>query len=249
MDIVKEVWKDVKDYEGLYEVSDHGNVRVKDREVISRWGTEYVRPEKILSPDIDKDGYCVASLRKDSINKRFKIHRLVAMTFIPNPENKPTVNHKNGIKDDNCITNLEWMNHKEQRKHAEETGLFKVVRGTQCRTSKLNEEKVREIKRLLFESDLTQKQIADKFEVSPGRITEIKNGKSWKHVQVDYDYTKRNENKGLSRESNPSTKLPTEQVQEINKILEEKTLSQREIAKLYNVSQSLIGYLNKKRKS
>lgn len=98
-----EKWRSIVGYEGKYEVSNYGNVRSVDR--IDR--TNHFRKGKILTLRTDKDGYKIAVL-SNGIHKFLKVHRLVAIAFIPNPENLPEVNHKNEVKDDNFIDNLEW---------------------------------------------------------------------------------------------------------------------------------------------
>lgn len=106
---MKEIWKEIKDYEGLYLVSNFGNVKSLDRfKVNDKFGNGYINKGRILKPRLNiKNGYCYVSLRGKT-NKYCAIHRLVAETFIPNPENKPCVNHKNEIKTDNRVENLEW---------------------------------------------------------------------------------------------------------------------------------------------
>lgn len=113
------------------------------------------------------------------------VHRMVASTFIPNPENKPCVNHKNGIKTDNNVTNLEWCTYAENNKHALDTGLNKLPEGEKHWNSKLNESNVIEIKRLLKESNLTHQQISEMFSVSRGTISCIFDGATWKHIPND----------------------------------------------------------------
>jgi hypothetical protein len=100
-----EIWKPIKDYEGLYEVSNLGRVK----------SLNYNRTKKegMLKLFEDKDGYLMVNLSKDKITYQFKIHRLVAETFIPNPENKPCVDHINTIKNDNRVENLRWVSCKE----------------------------------------------------------------------------------------------------------------------------------------
>lgn len=100
-----EHWKDIKGYEGLYQVSDLGNFRSVDR-------ISHGRRLKGLNRKVTvnkRTGYCYASLCKDGIVKNCLVHRLVAEAFIDNPENKATVNHINENKQDNRAVNLEWM--------------------------------------------------------------------------------------------------------------------------------------------
>lgn len=101
-----EIWKDIKGYEGLYQVSDKGNVRSLDRVLDN--GRKY--PGKILLQNENNCGYFRVTLSKCGKTKRFFVHRLVAQVFIPNPENKPTVNHIDEFaKHNNGIDNLCWM--------------------------------------------------------------------------------------------------------------------------------------------
>lgn len=103
---MQEIWKDIKGYEGKYQVSNTGKVRSLN---YRRWGV--VRE---LKPRIEKtdDGYLSVMLHKNSIGKVFKIHRLVAQAFIPNPNNYPEVNHIDENKQNNNVLNLEWCDHK-----------------------------------------------------------------------------------------------------------------------------------------
>lgn len=99
-----EVWKDVPGYEGLYKVSSYGKVMSLKKNLFGK----YVDCEKLLTPSEDKDGYLRLSLVKDKKEKKFMVHRLVAMAFIDNPENLPQINHKDEIKTNNSVDNLEW---------------------------------------------------------------------------------------------------------------------------------------------
>ena len=102
-----EIWKDIAGYEGLYQVSNLGRVK------------RYYKnsKEKILKPRSNKDGYLRVVLYKEGKSKQYLVHRLVAQAFIPNPDNKPQVNHKDEDKTNNKVENLEWMTCKENNNH------------------------------------------------------------------------------------------------------------------------------------
>lgn len=109
--------KDIKGFEGLYMISSDG-------EVLS-----FYKNGKILKHGIDKEGYHSVILFKNNKNYYFKVHRLVAMAFISNPENKPQVNHKDGNKSNNSINNLEWATGSENQRHAVANGLRVMPKG------------------------------------------------------------------------------------------------------------------------
>lgn len=114
---MSEIWKSIKGFENLYEVSNLGNVRSLDRVVShERFGT-YKRKGNLLKQAFDK-GYLFVRLYNETENKIIRTHRLVAETFITNPEKKRTVNHINGIKSDNRVCNLEWNTYSENLKHS-----------------------------------------------------------------------------------------------------------------------------------
>lgn len=102
---MQEIWKDIVGYEGLYQVSSNGVIRSLNYRGTSK--------EKILKPRLSSSGYYQVTLFKNGERKDFNVHRLVAMAFIPNPENKGCVDHINGIKVDNRAENLRWATYKE----------------------------------------------------------------------------------------------------------------------------------------
>lgn len=104
-----EIWKDIAGYEGLYQVSNYGNVRSLS------WSRRGIVRNLYLKKQ--NRGYCHVELAKDGIRKAFTVHRLVAEAFIPNPNNYPTVNHKDEDKTNNAVTNLEWCTHSQNMGH------------------------------------------------------------------------------------------------------------------------------------
>lgn len=103
---MQEIWKDIEEFEGLYQVSNFG--RVKSFRQSSRFGKP---KEFILKPTLINSGYHVVTLYSKNKRKKIQVHRLVAITFIPNPENFPCVNHKDENKLNNNLENLEWCSY------------------------------------------------------------------------------------------------------------------------------------------
>ena len=128
----KEIWKPIKDFESSYEVSNLGNVRSIDRYVEyigtnqthKKMNMKQFKKGKILIPALHKNGYFFVALPK----KQKSIHRLVAETFIPNPNNLPQINHKDGNKKNNNVKNLEWCNQSYNTQHAYDNNLIKHYR-------------------------------------------------------------------------------------------------------------------------
>lgn len=119
----KELWKDVKGYEGLYQVSNAGRVRAFKSQAILKEQVDHRNRKKIMLHDKGKRKNC-------------SVHRLVALAFIENPENYPEINHKDGNTWNNRVENLEWCNHSYNAKHAYHTGLLRTIRGRNEKSKK-----------------------------------------------------------------------------------------------------------------
>lgn len=125
--MINEVWKPIKGYEGVYEISSFGRVKSLDRTIRHTGclgGKNKLRKEGMIRKcGKNTNGYPSVTITFNSREKTRAVHRFVAEAFLPNPQNKFTVNHKNGIKTDNRVENLEWMTQTENIRHAFKTGL------------------------------------------------------------------------------------------------------------------------------
>lgn len=121
----KEIFISIKGFEGLYEISNMGQVKSLEKYFKAGSGKTALCKvdEKIYSLSVGSNGYQTVNLYNNGFRKGYTVHRLVAMHFIPNPENKRCVNHINGDKTDNRVLNLEWATHSENNKHAFLSGL------------------------------------------------------------------------------------------------------------------------------
>ena len=119
----KEIWKDIPNYEGLYQASNLGRIKSLPKYKHYNNGRVDFLKERILILKTHNKYKCV-NLYKNKVQKTFGVHRLISMCFIDNPLNKKCINHKNFIKDDNRIENLEWVTHRENNKHFNESKNF-----------------------------------------------------------------------------------------------------------------------------
>lgn len=125
---MKEEWKPIKGYEEVYEVSNLGLVRRKKKTNSGDVGS-------LLRKTLDKNGYERVCLCKNGTSKRYSLHRIVAENFLDG--NGEDVNHIDGNKSNNCVSNLEWCTHKENMEKAVQTGLIKTKRVRQCINGKV----------------------------------------------------------------------------------------------------------------
>jgi len=179
-DLDGEIWKSVLGHEGFYSVSNRKRVKSLYRNIVKADGKKYTHLEKILSIKISKQGYNQLKIRDENGRKTVKLYRLVAEAFIPNPDNKPCVNHINGIKTDDRVENLEWTTYSENAQHAWDTGLNTRRIGELNKSSKLKENQVLEI--LKNNRKLTRIELSKEYNVSKTLIDKIVQRKVWQHL-------------------------------------------------------------------
>jgi len=166
-----EEWREIDGFNGRYQVSNLG--RVRNKNIIMKAfmgfgsGGEYFR---------------IALVHPENGQKKHPVHRLVAKAFIPNPDNKPFINHKNCIRNDNRVSNLEWCTQSENVQHAVKAGRYRPPLGEKSLSSKLTNAQVVEIKKQLNEGILSMYRIAKNFGVHKVTIFDIKYGNTWKHI-------------------------------------------------------------------
>jgi hypothetical protein len=165
-----EIWKSIEGFDGIYEVSNLGRVKSLKR--------KYSDDDKIRKFSISK-GYIRYYLSINAITKPFSAHRLVALAFIHNPENKPQVNHIDGNKLNNRVDNLEWVTSSENQNHALKTGLIIPNCGQNHYRKKLTDKDVLEIRN----SNLSESKLSLQYKINRATIGKIKRLESWKHLK------------------------------------------------------------------
>lgn len=182
---MEEIWKDIEDFEEYYQVSNRGRVKSLFREVPSsnKNNKTNIYPEIIRKQSMRR-GYFNSVLCKKNVLKNRPTHRLVATAFIPNPENKPQVNHIDGNKLNNNAGNLEWATAKENRQHSIKNKLQEGIKGEDNWNSKLKESEVIEILQIHKMYGVKHRVIAKEYGVSGAVVSNILNRKIWKHIQI-----------------------------------------------------------------
>jgi hypothetical protein len=173
MDVLKEInleeWLTIDGFSS-YQVSSSGRVR-------------NIKRKKILKLSKNWNNYIVVTIRGDLNNKKqFRVHRLVATYFIENKHNKPTVNHKDGDKSNNSVSNLEWMTHKEQQIHAVENNLVNHSKGEDHYKSTISNQDVIAIREMYKTQRFTMSEIGGLFKLSGSTVQAIISNKTYKSI-------------------------------------------------------------------
>lgn len=166
-------WRDISGYENKYRVSTDG-------EVLSLNYKNRFSGPKLMSGQITRKGYLRVILSLNRVPKLLSVHRLVAIAFIPNPENLPQVNHKDGNKLNNSVENLEWISNENNIKHAHENNLRanSYRKGELHPGARLTEDDVRQIR----STPGTHKSVGEKFGIDFTTVSKIKLRKLWPHI-------------------------------------------------------------------
>ena len=143
--------------------------------------------KKFLKPFKNPNGYMLVDINHYGFSYTRQLHRLVALTFIPNPDRLPTVNHKDGNKENNAVDNLEWMSLGDNVRHAWSTGLAKPRYGTDNPANVYTEEQIHMVCQLIEIGEYSNKRIADEVGVNLSLIRDIKYRGKWKKISMYYD--------------------------------------------------------------
>lgn len=176
-----EIWKDVKDFEGYYQISNKGRIKSLGRNIPVNGGVKF-QPERILSTCYSKQGYAKSVLCVDNVKKYVSVHSLVAVAFLPNPDNKPQVNHKNSRRWDNRVENLEWCTAQENIQHAANKGRLACTKGSNNGAATITESAVFEIREKYATRNYYFKELAEEYGQTFQNISLIVRGKIWSNV-------------------------------------------------------------------
>lgn len=174
-----EEFLDIPGWEGMYQVSNLGTVRSLDRIVGSVTGKTYHRKGKVMPQHYNEDGYKVVYLTKNARDRTLGVHRAMALAFIPNPDNKPMINHLNAIRDDNRLENLEWCTNSENIKHSFNLGIS-CNKGDKHPRRVLTMEMVRGIRAELA-SGKTPAEVAGVFGINRRNVYAVRDRQNWNY--------------------------------------------------------------------
>ena len=173
-----EDWKDVIGFDGLYQISNHGQLRI-----LPRFRNGRIYKGRFSWGSLDSYGYLRTTLTDENhIRHNFKMHQLTGLHFVDNPNNYTVINHDDGIKTNNYCKNLKWSTLADNNVHAH-TVLGKCLRGEKNGRAKLTEQQVRMIKRMSTGPD-SDKTFSVQYNTRQENIQAIRLGWTWKHITV-----------------------------------------------------------------
>lgn len=223
---MKEEWRDIKEFEGYYQISNLGRVRSLSRKVKSKWG--YVlRQGKIRAIDFDNFGYPTCRLSKNGKHKNKRIHVLICEAFLGGKKPNEEVNHIDGNKANSILSNLELVTRSGNIKHAYKLGLRKPKYGEQNHLSKLTEKQVLDI--FSQRDSSIAKVLSEKYCVSTDTIYDIWSGTKWAHLTKAIKI-----NRIRKGEQHCCAKITEKEVIQIRKL--SISMSKRELADKFNIT-------------
>ena len=200
---------------------------------------------KEIKPHLHYKGYWTISLQFGGNGKNITtfVHRVVAQAFIPNPENKPQVNHINGNKFCNWYENLEWCTCSENIQHAVKEGLFYAGMGEDANASKYSDEQIHKTCKLLESNAFSIVEISKYTNVDVSTISKIRNGKEWQHIASQYKIKRIAQNaKGAE---SASSKYSEDQIHQVCKMLASGNYTSMQIARETKVGYDMIGRIKR----
>lgn len=178
-----EIWKDIPKYKGYYQASNHGKIRSLNRIIPHPTIGFQTLKGKTLKSNPIKDGYLRVDLSMNGVVEHHQVHRLILYTFVGNPPDGYTqTNHKDGVKTNNMLNNLEWIDASGNMRHAIDVLKRSFLRGEAHQNSKLTENNVREIRQKYKNKEASMVALAKEYGVSDGTISGVISYSIWKHV-------------------------------------------------------------------
>lgn len=186
-----ERWDHIKDFEGIYMISTHGRVkRLAQNDVVRKnQYKEFYRnyEESAIVASNDTHGYPQVRLQWGGRVRVARVHRLVAETFLPNPDNLPQVHHKDHARDNPCLDNLMWVDNDTNQRFSYEETDRQWLKGTSHGMNKYTEQQVKDVYLLAISGEMSQTEIGEMFDMPQITVSNIKTKKTWREITDPLD--------------------------------------------------------------